>query len=35
MNSITVPRLPGESVGAICKLSKKDGNCLTINVEYN
>jgi len=34
VNSLAVPRRPGEAVGAICKL---DGgkNSMTINVEYN
>ena len=31
MNSICVPRKPGEAMGAICKFEDK----LTINVEYN
>ncbi len=36
MNTVTVPRKPGEAVGAICKLTdEKNGNELTINVEYN
>jgi len=35
VNSITVPRKPGEAVGAICNLKHKDGRNLTINVEYN
>jgi len=35
VNSLTVPRRPGEAVGAICKLEKDDGSSLTINVEYN
>ncbi|CEL97994.1 unnamed protein product [Vitrella brassicaformis CCMP3155] len=35
MNSVTVPRKPGEAVGGICKLKKDDGSSLTINVEYN
>ena len=34
MNSITVPRRPGEAVGAICHLKKEVQN-LIINVEYN
>mmetsp|Transcript_32712 Transcript_32712/g.63830 ORF Transcript_32712/g.63830 Transcript_32712/m.63830 type:complete len:646 (+) Transcript_32712:54-1991(+) len=34
VNSITVPRKPGEAVGAICKLESKD-KTLTCNVEYN
>jgi len=38
VNSLTVPRRPGEAVGAICKLVPKKGSEkkeLTINVEYN
>jgi UDP-sugar pyrophosphorylase len=37
MNSITVPRKPGESMGAICKLvhSTDEAKSLVINVEYN
>eukprot|EP00931_Biecheleriopsis_adriatica_P090263 TRINITY_DN6427_c0_g1_i1.p1 TRINITY_DN6427_c0_g1~~TRINITY_DN6427_c0_g1_i1.p1 ORF type:complete len:580 (-),score=160.43 TRINITY_DN6427_c0_g1_i1:54-1793(-) len=35
MNSVTVPRLPAEAVGGICKLSDSAGKGLTINVEYN
>lgn len=35
VNSITVPRKPGEAVGAICKLIHKDGRNITLNVEYN
>lgn len=35
MNTLTVPRKPGEAVGAICKLNKNNGESLTINVEYN
>mmetsp|Transcript_33923 Transcript_33923/g.24966 ORF Transcript_33923/g.24966 Transcript_33923/m.24966 type:complete len:364 (+) Transcript_33923:268-1359(+) len=37
MNSITVPRKPGESMGAICKLvDQQDPNKeVVINVEYN
>ena len=37
MNSVCVPRKPGESMGAICKLIKQDGSGdqITINVEYN
>jgi len=34
VNSITVPRRPGEAVGAICQLDSKD-KTLTCNVEYN
>lgn len=34
VNSLTVPRRPGEAVGAICKLEGKT-NSMTINVEYN
>lgn len=37
MNSICVPRKPGESMGAICKLvdEREEGKCLVVNVEYN
>eukprot|EP00811_Abedinium_folium_P004431 NODE_1407_length_2487_cov_12.153814.p1 GENE.NODE_1407_length_2487_cov_12.153814~~NODE_1407_length_2487_cov_12.153814.p1 ORF type:complete len:716 (+),score=170.39 NODE_1407_length_2487_cov_12.153814:112-2259(+) len=36
MNSIAVPRLPGEACGGICKLDDTSaGTSLTINVEYN
>ena len=35
INTICIPRKPGEAVGAICKLSKKDGSSITNNVEYN
>lgn len=35
MNSLTIPRLPGEAVGAICRLEKSDSSHLTVNVEYN
>lgn len=36
LNSLTVPRRPGEAVGGICRLQKEDGSGgLTINVEYN
>ena len=38
LNSLTVPRKPGEAVGGICKLeSNGDGgsSSVTINVEYN
>lgn len=35
VNSLTVPRRPGEAVGGICQLNKTDGSSLTINVEYN
>jgi UDP-sugar pyrophosphorylase len=35
-NSLAVPRKPGEAVGAITTLvNKKNGNILTVNVEYN
>lgn len=34
MNSVSVPRKPGEAVGAICKLTKGEKE-LIINVEYN
>ena len=35
INSICIPRKPGEALGGICKLTNKDGNSITINVEYN
>jgi len=35
VNSLTVPRKPGEAVGGICQLNKADGSSFTINVEYN
>jgi len=34
VNSLCVPRTPGEAVGAICRLSGKDRS-FTVNVEYN
>ena len=36
LNSLTVPRKPGEPVGGICKLvNEEKKTSLTINVEYN
>jgi len=35
MNSVCVPRIPGEAIGAIAKLDRGDGSNMTINVEYN
>jgi len=36
VNSMTVPRRPGEAVGGICCLKNEStGGALTINVEYN
>mmetsp|Transcript_23078 Transcript_23078/g.46707 ORF Transcript_23078/g.46707 Transcript_23078/m.46707 type:complete len:582 (-) Transcript_23078:386-2131(-) len=35
LNSVCVPRTPGEAVGAICKLDHEDGRSVTVNVEYN
>eukprot|EP00298_Acanthocystis_sp_HF-20_P001070 c11458_g1_i1.p1 GENE.c11458_g1_i1~~c11458_g1_i1.p1 ORF type:complete len:593 (+),score=248.73 c11458_g1_i1:805-2583(+) len=35
VNSLAVPRKPGEAVGGICKLVHSDGSNITINVEYN
>ena len=38
MNSVCMPRKAGESVGAICKLTKEDSpesDEIVINVEYN
>jgi len=37
MNTVCVPRMPGESMGAICKLvdEKDPSKEIVINVEYN
>jgi len=37
VNSVAVPRLPGEAIGGICKLTSAQagGDEFTINVEYN
>jgi len=35
MNSLSVPRAPGEASGGICKLSYPTGRTVTISVEYN
>jgi UDP-sugar pyrophosphorylase len=37
MNTVCVPRMPGESMGAICKLASETqpGKEIVINVEYN
>jgi len=35
VNSLTVPRRPGEAVGAICRLESETKPSMTINVEYN
>jgi UDP-sugar pyrophosphorylase len=36
VNTLTVPRRPGEPVGAICQLQRDaDGATMTVNVEYN
>ena len=35
MNSLTIPRIPCEAVGALCKLRYPDGKKITINTEYN
>ena len=34
INSIVVPRRPKDAIGAICKLTKKDGTSKVQNVEY-
>ena len=34
-NFLTVPRLPGQAVGGIAKLTNKDQKTMVINVEYN
>jgi UDP-sugar pyrophosphorylase len=36
INSITIPRKPGEAMGGICKLTDEhSGKTITLNVEYN
>ena len=35
VNSLAVPRVAKQAVGAIAKLQHTDGRCMTINVEYN
>jgi len=35
VNSIAIPRKPGEAVGAITRLDDGKGNTITLNVEYN
>jgi UDP-sugar pyrophosphorylase len=35
VNSVCVPRMAGEAVGAIARLEKADGTGITCNVEYN
>ncbi|KAF7459014.1 UDP-sugar pyrophospharylase [Cryptosporidium felis] len=35
MNSLTIPRVPCDAVGALCKLKYPDGREITINTEYN
>jgi len=34
MNFVTLPRKPGEKLGAICQLKGKEKS-MTLNVEYN
>lgn len=34
MNSITIPLMPGEDIGALCKLRKKEKS-MVLNVEYH
>ena len=34
-NFLTVPRLPGQAVGGVAKLTHNDGREMTLNVEYN
>lgn len=34
-NFLTVPRLPGQAVGGVAKLTHDDGREMTLNVEYN
>ena len=35
VNSITIPRKPGDAVGGICKLTNSENKSITLNVEYN
>eukprot|EP01055_Gregarina_sp_Pseudo9_P004650 Gregarina_sp_Pseudo_9__4649@NODE_483_length_2733_cov_157_210468_g455_i0_p1_GENE_NODE_483_length_2733_cov_157_210468_g455_i0NODE_483_length_2733_cov_157_210468_g455_i0_p1_ORF_typecomplete_len598_score67_73UDPGP/PF01704_18/8_1e69_NODE_483_length_2733_cov_157_210468_g455_i0541796 len=35
MNSLCIPRTPGDSVGGICRLVKEGSKTVTVNVEYN
>lgn len=35
VNSVCVPRMAGEAVGAIARLDHSDGSSITCNVEYN
>lgn len=35
INSIAIPRKPGEALGGICKLTDSNKQSITINVEYN
>ncbi|CAK9068730.1 unnamed protein product [Durusdinium trenchii] len=35
MNSVAIPRIPGENIGGICRLVDEKGHSLTLNVEYN
>lgn len=35
VNSLAVPRVAKQAVGAICKLKHADGRQMTVNVEYN
>ncbi|MBF0243828.1 MAG: UTP--glucose-1-phosphate uridylyltransferase [Planctomycetes bacterium] len=35
VNSVTVPRCPGEAAGGIVRLVNEEGSSLTVNVEYN
>ncbi len=35
LNSLAVPRKAKEAIGAIARLTHKDGRSMTVNVEYN
>ena len=35
INSITIPRKPGDALGGICKLTDDSNKSITLNVEYN
>ena len=35
MNTMAIPRFPGEATGGLCRLKKVDGSRVTCSVEYN
>lgn len=34
MNSVAIPRIPGENIGGICRLVDEKGHSLTLNVAW-